>query len=224
MAHEPYSGSLHRGGLNYWWQISRRGICTPFVSDSLVLYWVCIESVAPFLTYTTQNQSWKYKLKKMVAWGHRVTSYSGSFCPSVCSCPTMVTPHACVNTHLQVQRPCLVTVDHRKLIDRKASFWLLVLWISVPPFFFFWSTSRPESLFFACEFVASWPPLFEGFGTGSFCMSGFRQLGPCEPCHASFENRILLILGTYSYASWHDLIKTHLALFTSLTCTLNSDI
>lgn len=163
----------------------------------------------------------------MVAWGHWVTSYSGSFCPSVCSCPTVVTPHVCVNTHLQVQRPCLVTVDHKKIVektDRKASFWLLVLWISVPAFFFFRSTSRPKSLFFAFESVASWPPLFEGFGMGSFCMLGFRQPGLCEPCHPWFENRILLILGTYSHASWHDLIKTRLALFTSLTCTLNSDI
>lgn len=132
-----------------------------------------------FFPYTTQNQLEKYNLKN-ASWrtliNRRVTSSSSTFSQSVCKCPTVVPPHGCINTYLLVQWSCLMTMDHRKLIDRNASFWLLFLWLSVPPPLF-QSTSRRRGFFLAWGSVFSslGHPWFEGGGTWSFCVSRFRQ-------------------------------------------------
>lgn len=60
-----------------------------------------------FFLYTTQNQLEKYNLKngswRTLIINRRVTSYSSSFSQSVCKCPTVATPHVCINTYLLVQ-------------------------------------------------------------------------------------------------------------------------
>lgn len=133
-----------------------------------------------FFPYSTQNQLEKYNLKNS-SWrtliNRRVTSYSSSFSQSVCKCSTIVITHVCMNTYLPVQwSSCLMTVDHRKLIDRNASYWLLCLWLFVPPHLF-QSTFRPGGFFLAWGSVFSslGHPWFEGSGTWTFCVLGFRQ-------------------------------------------------
>lgn len=117
----------------------------------------------------------------MVAGAHwsierKVTSYSCSCSQSVCKCPTVATPYVDQHHLLAVWWFCLTTVDHRKLVNRNTSFWLLLLWLSVPPPLF-QSTSRPGRSFLAWGSVSSLlgHPWLEGSSTGNFCLLRFRQ-------------------------------------------------